>query len=202
MAKLTAKQRAFCDEYLIDLNATQAAIRAGYSPETADVIGSENLGKPVIQARIQQQMGERAKRTEINADRTLKELARIGFSNITDYAKLVTKPVKKQEWNPETHQYEEVEVLEQVIELVDTDQLSDAKKAAVASIRNTKHGISIVLYDKVRALELIGRHLGMFTDNIKIQQPNNPFEGLTTEELRKIIFERTMNNENTDQIKS
>lgn len=59
MAELTAKQQRFCDEYLIDLNATQAAIRAGYSKKTANRIGTENLSKPVIREYIAQRMSEK-----------------------------------------------------------------------------------------------------------------------------------------------
>lgn len=66
--KLTAKQDAFCQEYLIDLNATQAALRAGYSEPTARSIGSENLSKPDIQSRIAELMSARSKKTEINAE--------------------------------------------------------------------------------------------------------------------------------------
>jgi phage terminase small subunit len=65
--KLTPKQQAFCEEYLIDLNATQAAIRAGYSAKTANVIGPENLAKPCIAEKVQEAMRKRSKKTEINA---------------------------------------------------------------------------------------------------------------------------------------
>lgn len=68
---LTAKQEAFCLEYLKDLNATQAAIRAGYSQDTAYSIGSENLSKPEVAARLQALMDERASRTRIDADYVL-----------------------------------------------------------------------------------------------------------------------------------
>ena len=85
MAKLTPKQRFFCDEYLIDLNATQAAIRAGYSPISARDIGCKNLTNPYIKAHIEKRMANRKERTEITQDMVLKELARIGFANIDDY---------------------------------------------------------------------------------------------------------------------
>ena len=78
---LTAKQQRFVDEYLIDLNATQAAIRAGYSAKTADVIGYENLRKPQIMEIIEQAMQKREKRTEITQDRVLEELADIAFND-------------------------------------------------------------------------------------------------------------------------
>ena len=68
---LTAKQEQFCKEYVIDLNGTQAAIRAGYSEKTANRIASENLSKPDITTRIQELMDERSKRVEITADYVL-----------------------------------------------------------------------------------------------------------------------------------
>lgn len=79
MSKLTAKQDSFCREYLVDLNATQACIRAGYSKKTASVIGAENLVKPNISERIQELMTERSKRTEISSDWVLK-----GIKELTD----------------------------------------------------------------------------------------------------------------------
>jgi phage terminase small subunit len=71
MAKLTAKQQRFVDEYLIDLNATQAAIRAGYSEDAARSIGSENLTKPDIAAAIQEAIGKRSEKTQIDAEYVL-----------------------------------------------------------------------------------------------------------------------------------
>ena len=79
MAKLTAKQEMFCKEYLIDLNATQAAIRAGYSENTAKEIGCENLTKPNLSVEIQRLMALRSKKTEITADYVLN-----GIKTLTD----------------------------------------------------------------------------------------------------------------------
>jgi len=77
MTKLTAKQRAFVDEYLVDLNATQAAIRAGYSLKTAKQIGTENLSKLVVAEAIQEALTERSKRTGIKADYVLKQAIKL-----------------------------------------------------------------------------------------------------------------------------
>lgn len=141
---MTKKQKLFVEEYLIDLNATQAAIRAGYSPETAGSIGSENLKKPEIRARIDKAMAERSKRTGINQDRVLQELAKIGFANIIDVVDPVTAKV-----------------------------LPDAKEEDLACIQSIKikpneWGIEreVKMYDKKAALVDIGRHLGMFKDNV------------------------------------
>lgn len=76
---LTAKQRRFVDEYLVDLNATQAAIRAGYSERTAGSVGHDLLKKPEIAAAIQEAMRARGERTEVTADRVLQEAARLAL---------------------------------------------------------------------------------------------------------------------------
>ena len=91
MAKLTAKQKKFVEEYLIDLNATQAAIRAGYSTESAKEIGCENLTKPNVKVEIDKAIAERSRRTGINQDRVLRELAKIAFVNPGDEIKLCDK---------------------------------------------------------------------------------------------------------------
>lgn len=77
MAKLTAKQQRFCDEYLIDLNATQAAIRAGYSPKTARMIANENLTKPYIKEYIEKRMAEKEKELIADQDEVLKYLTSV-----------------------------------------------------------------------------------------------------------------------------
>lgn len=190
MANLTPKQKLFVKEYLIDLNATQAAIRAGYSEKTAAVIGAENLIKPNIQAAVQKAMNSREQRTEITQDKVLNELAKIAFSNGTDFARVTTQMHKKRLWDDEAQEYVEKEVEEQFVELIDTDKLSPDKKAAIAEISDGKFGISVKPCDKVKALELLGKHLGMFKDKVEMSgQVNNPFEGLTTEQLLKLVGE-------------
>ena len=77
VSKLTGKQELFCKEYIIDLNATQAAVRAKYSEKTAGVIGLENLGKPLIQARLAELMKERAERVQIDADWVLRQAVKV-----------------------------------------------------------------------------------------------------------------------------
>lgn len=81
---MTKKQKRFVEEYLIDLNATQAAIRAGYSPDTAQQMGSENLSKPVIKNAIDKAIAERSRRTGINQDRVIQEIAKLAFLNPID----------------------------------------------------------------------------------------------------------------------
>ena len=143
---LNAKQTRFCEEYLIDLNATQAAIRAGYSPETAGAIGAENLKKPQIQKAIARAMADRSRRTGVNADRIVMELAKIAFVNAAD-----------------------------VIDADDATLKTDAAAEDLAAVQSVKvksfgdDGVEreIKLADKIKALELLGRHLGMFNDRLR-----------------------------------
>lgn len=157
---LTDKQELFAKEYIVDLNATQAAIRAGYSENTSRQMGAENLTKPVIQEFIQRLMNERSKRTEITADMVLKEYAKLGFSNITDYLK-----VEEREMTTESGTM----AMYKTIDIFETDKIDRSKLDAVAEIKQTKEGISIKLHDKKGALDSIARHLGMFTEKVKIE---------------------------------
>ena len=141
---LTIKQERFCHEYLIDLNATQAAIRAGYSERRADQIGYENLRKPEIQFAVKQLMQERSRRTGIKADDVIQEVARIAFANMGDFAT----------WGPAG------------VNLTDSEKLTAEQRAMVAEITETvtANGGSkrIKLKDSLKALELLGRHLHLW----------------------------------------
>lgn len=147
---LTPKQKLFVDEYLIDLNATQAAIRAGYSPNNADKIGSELLGKTRVSDAISKAMAERSRRTGINQDRILMELAKIALVNPANVV-----------------DFDEATIL---------DSALPEDLAAVVSVKvkrfPTKEGEGIEreikFYDKTKALDLAGRHLGMFKDKLEV----------------------------------
>lgn len=162
MARLTEKQARFVAEYLVNLNATEAAKRAGYSEKTAYSIGFENLRKPEIQEAIQEAMAARAERTEITQDRVLQELARIAFANGTDYARIVSTPVPTTVVDEDGNIQQVIRPVQHV-ELVDTECVDPEKRAAIAAIKEGKFGIEVKSYDKVRALELLGQHLGMFS---------------------------------------
>jgi phage terminase small subunit len=159
---LTPKQARFCEEYLIDLNATQAAIRAGYSSESAGSIGSENLTKPEIRARIDAAMAERSKRTGINADRVLRELGRIAFVNPKDVLDLSTAEVL-----PDASE-DDLAVISGVrVKYVPHKTFNDDGETVIeeAIERETR------LADKLKALELCGKHLGMFNDKADLNIP-------------------------------
>ncbi|MCG5235297.1 terminase small subunit [Xanthobacter oligotrophicus] len=152
---MTPKQRVFVREYLIDLNGTQAAIRAGYSPRTAVKIGSENLLKPDIAREIQRAMDERSARTGVTAERVLQELARIAFLDI------------RKAFNPDGS-------------MKPLDQLDDETAAAIAGLEVYEEldpdGVVVVgrvkklkLSDKIGALQLLARHLGLLNDKLTLK---------------------------------
>lgn len=144
---MTKKQNRFVEEYLIDLNATQAAIRAGYSPDTAKEIGCENLTKPNIRACIDRAMAERSKRTGVNADRVVQELAKIAFVNATEVIDPATATVKEDALPEDTAAIQSVKV-----KTFGEDGLEREIKMA----------------DKLKALELLGKHMGMFKDKVEL----------------------------------
>lgn len=135
MSGLTKKQERFVEEYLVDLNATQAAIRAGYSAKTAETIGYENLRKPQIQAVIQKAMDQRSKRMAITQDRVLDEIGKVAFHEAADYA--------------------------------------DAE---------------LKYSSKLKALELLGKHMGLFDGkSAKQEQPENNLLAAITESAQEEI---------------
>lgn len=154
MAKLREKQQLFVDEYLIDLNGTQAAIRAGYSAKTANEQASRLLANVSIQQAISEKMAERSKRTGVNQDRVVQELAKIAFLKMTDVVDHNGK-IK--------------------------DDASEDDLSCIESIKykhsDTNIGSStereVKTASKLKALELLGKHLGMWNDklDVNITQP-------------------------------
>ena len=137
---LTARQARFVAEYLIDLNATQAAIRAGYSKRTSEQQGFQLLKKTSVAEAIQAAQANRANRTQISQDRVLTELARIGFSDLR----------KAVSWVGDT------------VQLTDSSTLDDDTALALSEVSQGPNGIKIKMHDKLAALDKLARHLGMF----------------------------------------
>ena len=146
---MTEKQKIFADEYLIDLNATRA-YRAAYkgvkSDDVARRAGNRLLTNVDIADYISERMQERQKRTEITQDRVIEELAAIAFAKATDF----------------------VQISHGNVILTDTSKLSESQIKAIAGIKEGKNGIELKLNDKEKALELLGRHLGMFKDKLEV----------------------------------
>lgn len=171
MKKLTKNQKVFCDEYLIDLNATRA-YKAAYTnvkkDETAAVNGSRLLRNAKVETYINGKMKEREKRTEITQDKVLKELAKIGFANMTDFARIVEESYMEPILDASGNKTGDKEVFYKKVDIIETKEIPLDKIGAIAGIKQGANGIEIKTNDKVKALELIGRHLGMFTDNLDI----------------------------------
>lgn len=144
---LSPKQQAFVDQYLVDLNATQAYLRAGYrcSEETARRNGHKLLTNTDIQAFVAERMAERAKRTEVDQDRVVLEIARLAFSDIRR--------------------------LFDGNRLKRMDEIDDATAAAISSVKvstrqigegEVEHIAEIKLWPKTPAIEMAGKHVGLF----------------------------------------
>ncbi|QVQ29157.1 terminase small subunit [Achromobacter deleyi] len=146
---LTDKQRRFVDEYLVDLNATQAAIRAGYSQKTAGQIGEQNFKKLEIAQAIQEAQAERSKRTEITQDIVLRELAKIGFSDIRKIVRWGKTELRVTDAGDD-----EDEVTEPYhgLALVSADDIDDDTAAATSEISEGREGLKVKLHDKKGAL--------------------------------------------------
>jgi phage terminase small subunit len=150
MAELrNKKHELFVQEYLVDLNQTQAAIRAGYSPISASQTASEIMANPKVRTRVEELRAERSKRTGVNADRVVQELARIAFVNPTEVVNAKDATLKEDADEDDTAAIASVKV-----KIVDGDFSSVEREIKFA--------------DKLKALELLGKHLGMFTDNVKL----------------------------------
>jgi phage terminase small subunit len=166
---MTPRQERFVQEYLIDLNATQAAIRAGYSAKTANAQAGRLLVNVSVHNAIRDAQKERSDRTQITAERVIQELARIAFVN----------PRKIFKWGPNG------------VTLLDSDSLTEDEAAAVAEVSETTTesggSIKAKLHDKNKALELLGKHLGIFTDKLQVQHSG---EMSMQAQIRAVLLER------------
>lgn len=162
--ELTPKQQCFCDEYLIDLNATQAAIRAGYSKKTANEQGNRLLANVSIKAYIEKRAKDREARTEITQDRVLQELSKIGFADMNNFLRYGTEKTDTGEFDENG---KPIYGYKQVVEVKPSDQIDGT---LINEITLSRDGtFKFKLHDKMSALEKIGKHLGMFTDKIQAQ---------------------------------
>ena len=139
MEKLTPRQKKFTEEYLIDLNATKAALRAGYSAKTSDKIGYQLLEKTRVKEALERAIRKREQRTEITQDMVVAQLAKIAFADIRG---IVT--------------WENGELRMRPSDDVDGTTIAEVTQTAVK------------LNDRMKALELLGKHLGMFKDKMDV----------------------------------
>lgn len=149
VAKLTDKQQRFVDEYLIDLNATQAAIRAGYSVRTANEQGAQNLAKLSIQDAISRKMAARSRRTGVNAERVVLELAKVAFAKMTDIVDSNGKI--KEDASPDD------------LACIESIKYKESDNEYGGSVER-----EVKIASKLKALELLGKHLGMWSDKFNV----------------------------------
>ncbi len=146
------RQQRFVQEYLIDPNASRAARKAGYSSKTARSIGQENLTKPDIAAAIAQAQKERAERLQVTADEVMLQLRKYGFSSMRDYFDEEGHLLEPQELTPDAA------VGLSAVKVLREHTRIDGEAKVVEQV------IEVKRRDPLRALELLGRHLGMFKD--------------------------------------
>lgn len=158
---LTAKQRQFVSEYLIDLNATQAAVRAGYSVNRADAMGHENLRKPEIAQAVQEAMKARSDRTEVTADRVLAEYAKLAFLDPRRFYTTTGGLIPVHDLPADVAAA--LSGMEVTVERAGKDEDGNQGFADVTKIK---------FVDKKGALDSVARHLGMFNDKLALTGKN------------------------------
>lgn len=149
MVKLTDKQQRFVDEYLIDLNATQAAIRAGYSAKTADQQGSRMLANVKVKQAVAEKQAQRSKRTGVNQDRVVLELAKVAFAKMTDIVD--SKGRIKEDASPDD------------LACIESIKYKESDNEYGGSVER-----EVKIASKLKALELLGKHLGMWSDKFNV----------------------------------
>jgi phage terminase small subunit len=175
-AKLTPRQRRFALEYLVDLNGTQAAIRAGYSRKAARQQAVQNLSKPAIKAFVDEALAKREQRLEVRADDVLRELLRISRVDILQAfdeqgalrpLREIPEDVRRAIGGIEVEE-QYTDLLQQLLAGQEPGVLDDGAprpRMALPKKRTAVGRIAKVRFlDKTRALELLGRHLKLFTD--------------------------------------
>jgi phage terminase small subunit len=146
----TIKQNLFVKNFIVDFNVTRSAIAAGYSKKNAAAIGSNLLQNPHVQNAIQKEIDKRMNRLDIQQDMVISELFKLAFSDISQFVS----------WSPDG------------VVLKSSDELPAYASSCVSevsqSVNQFGNNIKFKLHDKTKALELLARHLGMFTDKVEV----------------------------------
>ena len=162
-AQLTANQKIFISEYLKDRNATRAykvAYPRTKKESTASVCAAKLLRNAKVKAKIDEEIEAIKNRNLITTDRVINELALIAFQNTSDFMEIDKK--------------EFVDKVGNTIEadFINYDKMKNLKKehkSIISSINQTASGVSISFYDKLKALELLGKYLGIFTEKVELE---------------------------------
>ncbi len=162
---LSEKQRRFVDEYLIDLNGTQAAIRAGYSPRTANEQAARLLAKVSIQTEVKRLKAIKAEENKVTADRIIEELALIAFADMGDFASV------NDDGAIQFKRFDQLPARGTRIIKKIKESITTLSKGDDCTVIQTKPQLE--LHDKMKALELLGKHFGLFND----KKPEAPEAG-------------------------
>lgn len=178
----TSRYRAIAEEYVKNGGSIfDAMVTVGYSKEYAKARGYEIIRKPQVAEYIEDLLSELRERNQVTVDKIIEEMAKIAFFDVTEAVNVKTKTSMI---DGQPHEY-------QIVTIKDTDELTPEQRSAIKSIKQTKTGIAVEFYPRDAMLTKLGETLGMFKHNLNIQgsleTQNNPYEGLTTEELKKLV---------------
>ena len=169
-------QDRFCNEYIIDLNATQAAIRAGYSKKSAKSKGSQLLTKINLQRKIQKLKFKRSDRTEIKADDVVLELAKVAFSNIEDYL------IVDEDGETRLKSFEDID--RNVLAAIESIKISTTKNKDDSREYTTTQ---FKLCSKLNALEQLGKHLGIYRESAPHPEREKARRELQIDERKEVL---------------
>lgn len=162
---LTNQQKLFCQEYLkLGMNATQAYMKVYKTckkEETAMANASRLLRNVKVKEYIEELQSKVEEKAIVSIEDIVKELTAIAFTDRTKISKMVTKE----------KQLEKTTLVYKVVDFSDTDTLDNETKKVIAGYKQTQSGLAVETYDKMKALELLGKYLGMFTETVKIENP-------------------------------
>ena len=160
--EITDRMQKFVDEYLVDFNGTKAAERSGYSADSAQEIASQLLARPDIRELVAEGQKEIMERTQTFQDNAVAELKIVGFSNLADFLTVKDGGIVEQKpFNELTK--EQTKCIKKIKQTVRSSHSADG------TILHQTAVIEIELHDKLKALELLGRHLGMFNDTLRLE---------------------------------
>lgn len=173
---LSARQQLFVLEYLACWNGTQAAIRAGYSAKTAHITAGELIRHPAIATSIAAAQAKRAKRLEISADRVIAKIAKIAFGDIRQLFNEDGTPKRPDELDADA-----------------AALVRDVEVSYVVTRDGRLTNYKLKLHDKLAALVTLGKHLGLFAENVNVNVRRDPRE-ISDQELVRLIGARSAGN--------
>lgn len=190
MTSLSNQQKLFCQEYLkLGMNGTQAYLNI-YKSCKKEATARTNASRLLTKANIQEYISELQSKVEekavVSIEDIVKELSIIAFTDRTKVSKNVRNKILEQKEDGVSKEYYEDNVI-----FTETDELDEDTKKIIAGYKKTQSGFAVETYDKMKALELLGKYLGMFKDETPTINNNiiNPYANLSDEELRKLAGE-------------